>query len=306
MVPERVLFLVNPYADGGKSNRINWQAVCASLQASCRVVAPSSPEEAFHLASRFCRDGGDALVVAGGDGTVHAVLPALLHSPTALVLMPIGTSNVLARELGYPLGRGALQGCLQALQAGEVRQIDVGIVNSRPFALVVSTGFDAYVLPRVPRRLKRRWGVFAYIWTGLRELRHYQPTRYYITIGKERQAVDAVLLAASNTSRYGWFTVIAPAAKIDDGQLDLVWFPADIHWRRKIWRVVWDVFRGKAQHCPYLHFARATSVRIEASNVQLAQCDGEPVGETPLEVHILPRALRAIAASPRVPSRSAV
>ncbi|GIV19378.1 MAG: hypothetical protein KatS3mg023_1129 [Armatimonadota bacterium] len=115
-----------------------------------------------------------------------------------------------------------------------------------------------------------------------------------------------MLLVVSNTSRYGWFTVMAPSARIDDGELDLVWFPACAHWRRRIWRVLWDVFRGRAGQCPYLRFARTQSVHLEASSVQPVQCDGELVGKTPMDVHILPRALRVIVASPAAPPRSAV
>lgn len=306
VISRETLLVVNPRAGGGRAGHIDWQRVCASLDMPCRVVISPSAEDALLQATQFCLSGGKVLVVAGGDGSVHAVLPALVHTPTALALLPLGTSNVLARELGYPLGRRALQGFVRALQAGVVHQMDVGVVNGRPFALMASTGFDACVLPRVPEELKRRWGVFAFIWTGLRELRHYQPARYRVTAGGVEQEIEAVLLVASNTSRYGWFTVIAPSARTDDGELNLVWFPADAHWRRKIWRVVWDVLLGRAERCPYLHRARTTSLHVEASSVQQVQCDGELVGETPMDVHVLPRALRVIAASPPAPSRSVV
>lgn len=307
MVSSReTLLIINPHAGGGRAGRIDWQKVCASLDAPCRVVISPSAEDALLHATQFCLSGGEVLVVAGGDGSVHAVLPALVHTPTALALLPLGTSNVLARELGYPLGRKALQGCVQALRAGKVRQMDVGVVNGRPFVLMASTGFDACVLPRVPEGLKRRWGVFAFIWTGLRELGRYQPTRYLVTIGGEVQEIEAVLLVASNTSRYGWFTVIVPSALTDDGELDMVWFPADTGWRWKIWRVLWDVFWDRARRCPYLRFARAKSLHVEAASVQYVQCDGELVGKTPMDVHVLPRALRVIVALPPAPSRSAV
>ena len=245
-------------------------------------------------------------MVVGGDGSVHAVLPALVNSSTALALLPLGTSNVLARELGYPLGRKAVTGCLQALRTGTLIRVDVGLLRGTPFVLMASTGFDAYVLPRVSAEMKRRWGVFAFICTGLRELRHYQPTRYRVVSEADEQEVEAVLLVVSNTSRYGWFTQIAPSARCDDGELDIVWFPADAGWRRKIWRVWWDVSLGRAERCPYLRFARAESVRVEALSVQYVQCDGELVGQTPMDVRVLHRALQVIAASPPAPLRSAV
>jgi diacylglycerol kinase (ATP) len=306
MTFREILFLVNPQAGGGRARRVDWQKVCAFLDARCRVVMSQSPEEAVRHVSQFCQSGGEVVVVAGGDGSVHAVLPALVNSPTALALLPVGTSNVLARELGTPPGRKAVSGCLQALQTGTLRRMDVGIVNGIPFVLMASTGFDAYVLPRVSEEMKKRWGVFAFIWTGLRELRHYQPTRYRVIGQAGEEELEAVMLVVSNTSRYGWFTQIAPSARTDDGELDIVWLPADAGWRQKIWRVLWDVSLGRAERCPYLRFARAESVRVEASSVQYVQCDGELVGQTPMEVHVLPRVLHVIAASPPAPLRNAV
>ncbi|MCS6950540.1 MAG: hypothetical protein NZ520_08780 [bacterium] len=296
---------MNPRAGGGRAGRIDWHRLCACIEAPFRVVVSSSGEEALLHAERFCQSGGDVLVVVGGDGSVHSVLPALVNTSTALALLPMGTSNVLARELGYPLGRRALSGCLQALRGGVVQQMDVGVVNGRPFTLMASTGFDAHVLLRVSEPLKRRWGVYAFLWTAWQELGRYQPTRYRVTANGQEQEIEAVLLIAANTAHYGWFTVVAPFAQIDDGELDLVWFPAEGAWRQRMWRVAWDVLWGRAGQCPYLRHVRARRVDVKADVPQPLQCDGEPAGGTPVRVDILPRALRVIVASPPVPSRSA-
>jgi len=303
---KEVLFLVNPFAGGGKAGRVDWQRALASLCADWQVEIARTPDDALTLVTNFCQSGGDLLVVAGGDGTVHTLLPALVHSTTALALCPIGTSNVLARELGYPLGRHALRGCVQAVLAGQGRQIDVGIVRNRPFVLMVSAGLDAHVVRCVPEPLKRSLGVYAFLWTGLQELRRYQPARYRMVLPDKQMEEEAVIVVVANTSRYGWFTTIAPHARIDDGVLDLVWLPAGRGWRRAIWHVFLDVMTGRAGRCPHLRFERAREVRIVAVPAQPAQCDGEPAGETPLSISVLPRALRVIAPSPRAPWRSAV
>lgn len=300
-----ILILVNPRAGGGRTQGVDWAKVCAHLGAACRVeIAPTS-RDALALASEFCASGGRVLVVAGGDGTVHTVLPALLNTDTVLALCPLGTSNVLARELGYRLGRRAVTSCLRALQTGERKLIDIGLLNGRPFVLMASTGFDTHVLARVPEDLKRRWGVMAFIWTGLRELRHYQPARYRLWLDDVERELDAVMVVATNTAHYGWFTRIAPSARIDDGWLDVVWFHTSSRWRQRIWRVVADVVRGLAHRCPHLQTSRARRVRIECASVQDVQCDGELVAQTPVEVSVVSRSLRVIAASPPAPSRSA-
>ncbi len=302
----KCVLLVNPQAGGGRAGRIDWQRVRAALDVPCRVVMPASREEALLHATQFCQSGGRVLVVAGGDGSVHSVLPAVVHTQTTLALLPLGTSNVLARELGYPLGRQALSGGLRALREGAAQEIDVGVVNGRPFVLMASTGLDAWVVQRVPEALKRRWGVYAFLWTAWRELGRYQPTRYRVVLDGAEEEVTAVVLIAANTAHYGWFTVVAPSARVDDGVLNLVWFPAGRGWQRQIWRVAWDVVWGRAERCPHLRTARGRSLRVEAETSQPVQCDGEPAGTTPMQVSLLPRALRVIVASPRALSRSAV
>lgn len=306
MERREVLFLVNPSAGGGKAERVDWRRALASHCVDWQVVVARTPDEALQLTTQFCQSGGEVLAVAGGDGTVHALLPALVHSATALALCPIGTSNVLARELGYPLGRYALRGCVRAVQAGQVRQMDVGMVRRHPFALMVSAGLDAHVVRLVPGPLKQNLGVYAFLWRGLQELRRYQPVRFRMVLPGKRIEVEAVIVVATNTARYGWFTTIAPHARADDGVLDIVWLPAGRGWRLAFWRVFVDVMTGRVGKCPYLHYERAREVRIEAAPAQPVQCDGEPAGETPLHVSVLPRALCVIAPSPAIPSRSAV
>lgn len=301
-----VLFLVNPLAGGGKAERVDWRRALASHCVDWQVEVVHTPDEALQLATQFCQSGGEAIAVAGGDGTVHALLPALVHSATALALCPVGTSNVLARELRYPLGRYALHGCIRAVQTGQVRQIDVGVVQGHPFALMVSVGLDAHVVRCVPEPLKQSLGVYAFLWKGLQELRRYQPARYRMVLPEKRMEAEAVIVVATNTARYGWFTTIAPHARVDDGVLDIVWLPAGRGWRLAIWRVFVDVMTGRVGKCPYLRFERAREVRIEATPAQPVQCDGEPAGETPLHVSVLPSALRVIAPSPAIPQRSAV
>lgn len=301
-----VLFLVNPSAGGGKAERVDWRRALASHSLDWQVEIARTPDEALQLATQFCQSGGEVLAVAGGDGTVHALLPALVHSTTALALCPLGTSNVLARELGYPLGRHALRGCVRAVQAGQVRQMDVGMVRRHPFALMVSAGLDAHVVRLVPEPLKQNLGVYAFLWRGLQELRRYQPVCFRMVLPGKQMEAEAVIVVVTNTARYGWFTTIAPHARIDDGVLDIVWLPAGRGWRLAIWRVFLDVMTGRASKCPYLRFERAREARIEAVPAQPVQCDGEPAGETPLRVSVLSRALRVIAPSPPVPSRNAV
>lgn len=297
----RVLFLVNPSSGGGIPARMDWQKICRSIPFACRAELSRSREDALLLATQFCQSGGDVLVVAGGDGTVHSVLPALINTSTALALCPLGTSNVLARELGYPLGKKAMQGCLKALQHGAQRQLDVGVANGEPFLLMTGVGLDAHVVRQVTERSKRLWGVYAYIWTGAQQLRRYQPAQYVVQTDQELIEEHAVLWVISNVSRYGWFTTISPSAQPDDGMLDIIWFPALGAWRRRIWRVAIDTFTGRAGKCAYLRRARARTVRLEAVPMQHFQCDGEPTGNTPLTVSILPRSLRVI-----LPSKQSV
>jgi diacylglycerol kinase (ATP) len=183
------------------------------------IVSTEGPGHATELAREAVAAGCTRVVAVGGDGTVNEVAQALVHSRTALALVPCGSGNGLALHIGLPKSvPEALE--LAAGPDGRVAELDTGIVNGLPFVNAMGLGLDADVSFRF-NRLARR-GLVAYARTALAAFFKMRPERCQIADGTNRETVDALLIAVANSDQYGNNAKIAPHARVDDGLLDLV------------------------------------------------------------------------------------
>ena len=162
---------------------------------------------------------GVALVVAwGGDGTMNEVARVLAFGPVPLALVPAGSGNGLARDLGVPHDPAA---ALAAATAGRPWRIDAGEVNGGLFFNVAGLGLDARIAHAFAANRGRR-GLLRYLQIGVRELARYQPRDYEIFWDGGHRAAPALFVALANSRQYGGHGCIAPAAVLDDGRFDLV------------------------------------------------------------------------------------
>ncbi len=232
------------------------------------------------------------VVVAGGDGTIHAVLPALANTGVPLAILPVGSVNVLARELGIP---ASLDAAIGVAKGGQPRQIDLGYANGRPFALMAGIGFDAAVVHSVAPDLKNLIGSFAYVARGLQVLASYPQTRFHIEADDEEVEEAGWLAVVANAGRYTYHWRLAPDARIDDGRLDLCFF-ASKSALQTAGQVV-AVLGGRHSSHPGVRHLRAKRFRFHCEPEVAVQLDGDPAGSTPVEVTIAPGALTVIAPS---------
>jgi YegS/Rv2252/BmrU family lipid kinase len=225
-------------------------------------------------------------IVAGGDGTIHAVLPALAHTGVPLAILPVGSVNVLARELGIPT---SLDAAIGVAKSGQPRQVDLGYANSRPFALMAGIGFDAAVVHSVAPNVKNLIGAFAYVARGLQVLGSYPRSGFHIEADGE--AIEAVgwLAVVANASRYTYHWRLAPDAQIDDGWLDLCFFASESA-VETAGQVV-AALRGRNSPHPGVQHLRAKRFRFRCNPEVAVQLDGDPAGTTPVEVAVAPDAL---------------
>jgi diacylglycerol kinase (ATP) len=183
------------------------------------LAVTEGPGHATVLAREAVQAGFGRVAAVGGDGTVNEIAQALRHTPTALVFVPCGSGNGLARHLGLPAGpEGGLE--LLASAAGRVALIDTGSAQGLPFFNAMGIGLDAEVSRRF-NRLSRR-GMPAYVRTALGAFLKRERQCCVITGPEGREALDVLLVAAANSDQYGNGALIAPGASIDDGLLDLV------------------------------------------------------------------------------------
>ncbi len=240
------------------------------------------------MVERAIEEKCDLVFVCGGDGTVMAAVTALAGSEMPLAILPLGTGNLLARNLGIPIADEAA--ALRVGVHGRDRRIDVCAVDGRRFAVMAGIGFDAAMMRDAPERLKKRMGGAAYVLSGARHLRG-RAIRVKLTLDDGEPLHRRVrTVVVGNVGRLQYGIPLLPEAEADDGILDVV-LVAPRHaldWARLAGRVI---RRANVPDRRMERF-RAKHVVIEASRPQPRQLDGDLVDEgTTLDVQIEPGAL---------------
>jgi len=218
------------------------------------------------------------LVVAGGDGSINEALTGFQDhpEPPQLAVIPFGTANVLALELGLPRSAKAIA---EMIFNGRTKPLHFGLANGRPFVLMASTGFDAEVVHAVPLTLKRRLGKLAYVITALKTGLKRKSTELMIELDGIR--LKGKFAVASNARHYGGPFVICPGGATDPG-LHMLVLERDDPWSSFCYGI--SLLLGR------IHKARGASVtpfesaRISATDHVAAQVDGDPFGATPIEI----------------------
>ncbi len=259
---------------------------------------------AHELACAAAERGVDCVLAVGGDGTVNEVAGGLLGSDTVLGVIPVGSGNGLARTLGVPLEP---QAALHAVAEGVNRRMDVGRVNGRLFLNVAGAGFDAAVGADFHAHGLRggRRGVATYVRLGLRRALRYQALDLALETDAGSRPGPAFLVAFANGRQYGAGALLAPRARLDDGQLDVIVIEAS-----SVLEVLLNVprlFTGRIERFRRFHRHATTSARLSSPTAFDFHRDGEPEGHvTGLDVTLEPRALRvrvpnAVARDPHGP-----
>ena len=270
-------------------------AVLASHDVEARILLTERPHHARALAHQAV-DWGASLVYAwGGDGTVNEVASALAFGPAALAIIPCGSGDGLARELGVPRRpERALAAALEGIE----RSIDVGELGGRLFVNVAGIGLDAHIAARFNAPGTSRHGLLSYGLLTIRALFSYRPSAYSITADGEMLERTALLVAIANSPQYGNGARIAPHARLDDGKLDLVVVGA----RSPLCTLlaVPRLFSGSVSRAGNVAVRGITEARIRADHPIAFHVDGEPCcGDRELVVRVHPRALRLKVPVPR-------
>jgi diacylglycerol kinase (ATP) len=254
------------------------------------------PGEATTYARQAVAEGYDVVVAAGGDGTVGEVANGLAGSEVALGMFPIGTTNVWALQMGippfWPLRQHSLLEAAKVLAEGHTRRVDLGEVNGRYFLLWAGVGLDAKVTEEVEPGAKKRLGGLAFVIAGIVVVREFAGTKVQVTIDGCEVNRRAVLVVASNAQLYAGIVRLATQARLDDGLLDILifkgqGFPA-------ILRHIFSVLTKRHLRDPEVEYYQARRVEISAAKPLSVHADDEPFTTTPVEIGIVPGALRVV------------
>jgi diacylglycerol kinase (ATP) len=291
----RACIIFNPTAKGDKARRFRRHLDEFASHAQLKLTAAIG--DASRLATESVLQGFDTVIAAGGDGTVNEVLNGLAEAPggleqARLALLPLGTVNVFARELGIPLSPVK---AWQSILCGKEKRIDLPWVRffgakgieTRYFAQLAGAGLDARAVEQVNWSLKRKIGPLAYIWAGLSALLSAAP-KLTVTGGSHRETGELVLIG--NGRLYGGSYRVFPQADLQDGLLEVVVFP------RANWLTLMQcgpVLLGLNRLPPGVSVSfRAETVEITAASRTPLEIDGELAGALPGSFGLKRAALR--------------
>lgn len=248
-----------------------------------------APRDAESLARSAADDGFDAVVAVGGDGTVNEVANGLAGSRTALAVIPAGTANVWAHEIGGPRHPGSVAAMVDG---GHRRRVDLGMAGARYFLLMASLGLDSAVAAMLNATAKARFGRAAYIGRGIREMARYRGIQATITADGQTWRLPLLIALLGNTRSYGGLISISHRARADDGVLDLVMYRAG-GVAGFTGHVLRTLLRTHAADDGTV-YRQVREVRVETDPVVPVQVDGEVIGTTPMSFRVVPAALDVI------------
>lgn len=285
-----VLFIVNPISGTTDKKRIVSliPKYLSEERFDVRVAYTEHRGHAAELAGAAVLEGTDVVVAVGGDGTVNEVARSLVHSRSALGIIPCGSGNGLARHLYIPMNP---EGALQVLADCEIKSLDYGIINGTPFFCTCGVGFDAFVSSKFAQSGRR--GLLSYIENTLREGLKYHPDTYDVEIDGERKQFKAFLIACANASQYGNNVYIAPHASMSDGLMDVtVMEPFNV---LEAPQIAIQLFNKTINQNSKIRCFKCREVRIHRSAPGVIHFDGDPKEEgCEINVRVVPKDIRIV------------
>jgi len=286
----RFFVIFNPAARGEKSQRLR-QILESKASANVTLAPTQSAGEAKSLAARAVTEGYDAIIAAGGDGTINEVINGIGTSGVALGIVPLGTVNVFALELGIPR---SLDAAWDVLRGGTVRTIDLAHAQSngggRFFAQLAGVGFDARAVRTASWELKKKIGPLSYIWAGVQALREPHAL-VEVSVNGTGATARGVAVLIGNGRFYGGRLRLFPQARLDDGLLDVCVFENAGCF--DLLRYGQAILRAGHTRLRDVRYFQASGFECNAPDAPF-ELDGEDAGDAPVRFSLKPRGLRVI------------
>lgn len=249
--------------------------------------------DAIKFAKDAVKEKIDALAVYGGDGTITEAISGLMGSDIPLVILPGGSANVMATELGIPTN--LKEACALMSQSPlETKTIDVGQFNQRYFIARISLGFEANVVKGADRDTKNKMGIFAYFLSVAAALKKTKKTVYHLKIDGQEYKVKGLTCYIANTGNLG-FSHISFDKHIDvsDGLLDVIVVrKANLSLLKLM--VVTLLKRQRPDNLELVKHWQGKDISVSLKSKQAIQCDGEVLEKIPLHIKIIPKAVKIL------------
>lgn len=298
----RAILICNPVA--GRYPAVSLAERAAEVLRECdweiHLEQAQAAEHITQLARQAAQEGLEAVFVVGGDGSINLAVAGLLGSQTALGVLPAGTANVWAQELGLPalswVNWGALEESARCLATARPHPVDVGVCNGRPFLLWAGVGLDAYIVHQLePRsRLEKHLAVVQYAASAVWNASQFRGMPLRVQADGEEVSGHFLLGVTSNIHLYaGGFAELSPDARLDDGLLELWLFKGETF--ADTVQCAWDVLMGTHLDSDRALCIPFRSAVLESDAALYVQVDGEPATEIHrVAIQALPLALKVL------------
>jgi len=269
---QKIVFIMNPIS--GTLNKSGIPDIIDSTLDKTRfdyeIRLTEHAGHASQIATDAKNNGIDIVVAIGGDGTVNEVARSIVHSHTALGIIPCGSGNGLARHLMLPMN---IKKSIEVINMCEIHDLDYGVINGYPFFCTCGMGFDAFVSMRFAEAGKR--GPITYVENVLREGLKYKPETYEIEDETGTKRYEAFLISCANASQYGNNAYIAPQASMSDGLMDIIIMePFDM---LEAPQISIDMFNKTLNKNSKIKTFRCKKLHIHRSKPGVIHYDGDPV-----------------------------
>jgi diacylglycerol kinase (ATP) len=296
------LLVYNPVA-GRYPSRLLTERAATVLQKQGWGVEIETTTGGSHiqsLARQAVQDKRDSIIVVGGDGSLNKALPGLVGTETALGVLPAGTANVWAKELGLPglswTRLGALEESAHRLARGHNQQVDVGLCNDKHFLLWSGIGIDAFIVHRIePRKQwEKNFTVIRYATSAVWNASQWRGIDLRVVADDLHVEGKFMLAEVSNIRLYaGGFATLSPEASLDDGLMELWLFDGET--LEDLLQQAWSLWSGRHVNSKRVQYLQFKEIILESDTPIYLQLDGEPeIGGKQVAIAVLPKSLRVL------------
>jgi len=293
-------------------NRCGWSVILRET---------SKPLEATELARYAANRGAKVVIAAGGDGTVNEVANGLVNTDVALGVLPVGTTNSWALQMGIPALNPMLPGTQAAklvaaleeriarplpanyyrkvlldaarvLIEGRTVAVDMGELSGRHFLMWAGIGFDAAIAQSIPLKEKRALGSWAYVFPTIESAYRYSGTDAWLNLDGKVIKVSTPLIAVSNIQLYGGMIAIGAKACVNDARLDVCIFKGSGFFT--FVQQAMKVLSHRHLHDPNVEYHQCREIVVESARSLPVHVDGEPFTRTPVTIHTVPLSLKVM------------
>lgn len=287
---KKILFIINPISGIGKQKRIE-NALPKFLDTTKFEHEIRYTEQVNHakeISAQGAKEGFDVIVAVGGDGTLGEVASGILHTNTAMAVIPAGSGNGMARELGIP---NNIEKAFDIINNGRIEIIDTALLNGNTFVSTAGSGFDAHVANMFSQGEKR--GFLRYALITAREFLRYPSRQYEVHVNDEVKNYFAWAFIFCNSKQFGNGAIVAPTSNVQDGLLNITVikdFP-------KIFTgiLVLRLFFKNIDKSRYAETFTCTKIKVIREKNNAIHLDGSPFKTTKdIEVEIVPASLKVV------------